>query len=94
MSVGHSGSIMSNPKAGASSRSPCKGFSTKLTKQRLKRGVLRGIVDLQGVINRPETTITPNPSSGQRSPSPEIGFRVEPLAVSLNPKEKSQWLTR
>jgi hypothetical protein len=60
---GRSGSIMSNTKGGAPSRSACEGFSTKLTKQRLKRGVLRGIVGLQGVINRylAETNDYPKP---------------------------------
>src|SRR3954462_3577641 len=40
-----------------------EGFFAKLTRQRLKRGVFRGIVDLQAAINRylAETNNTPKP---------------------------------
>ena len=50
-----------------------EGFFAKLTRRRLKRGVFKGIVDLQAAINRflAETTTTPSPSPGLpiRTPS-------------------------
>jgi len=46
-----------------------EGFFAKLTRQRLKRGVFKGIVDLQAAINRylAETNADPSPSPGPRS---------------------------
>ena len=43
-----------------------EGFFAKLTRQRLKRGVFRSVIDLQVPINRfvADTTSIPNPSSG------------------------------
>jgi transposase len=43
-----------------------EGFFAKLTRQRLKRGVFRSVIDLQVAINRfsPRQTSIPNPSSG------------------------------
>jgi hypothetical protein len=38
-----------------------EGFFTKLTWQRLKRGVFKGIVDLQAAINRYLTETNDNP---------------------------------
>src|SRR6266702_3674553 len=46
---------------------PSKAFSPCSTKRRLKRGVFKGVVDLQAAINRfviDTTTSSPNPSSG------------------------------
>jgi transposase len=49
-----------------------EGFFTKLTRQRLKRGVFKGIVDLQTAINRylAETNDSPYPSPGTPIPRP------------------------
>jgi transposase len=40
-----------------------EGFFAKLTRQRLKRGVLKGIVDLQTAINRYLAETNENPKS-------------------------------
>ena len=42
-----------------------EGFFPKLTRQRLKRGVLRSVIDLQIAINRfvAETNLNPKPGS-------------------------------
>ncbi len=49
-----------------------EGFFAKLTRQRLKRGVFKGIVDLQAAINRflAETNDNPSPSPGPPTPTP------------------------
>ena len=49
-----------------------EGFFAKLTRQRLKRGVFKGIVDLQAAINRylPKPTKTLSPSPGPPTPTP------------------------
>jgi transposase len=49
-----------------------EGFFAKLARQRLKRGVFNGIVDLQAAINAisPRPTTTPNPSPGPPIPMP------------------------
>jgi len=70
-----------------------EGFFAKLTRQRLKRGVFKGIVDLQAAINRflAETIRTPNPSPGPSIPTrslrrydAETGVRVDPLGSKPN----------
>jgi len=47
-----------------------EGFFAKLTKQRLKRGVFKGIVDLQAAINRylAETNDNPKPFTWTADP--------------------------
>jgi hypothetical protein len=47
-----------------------EGFFAKLTKQRLKRGVFKGIVDLQAAINRylAETNADPKPFTWTADP--------------------------
>jgi transposase len=49
-----------------------EGFFSKLTRQRLRRGVFRSIVDLQAAINAisTSTTMTPSPSCGPSPPTP------------------------
>jgi len=56
----------------ASRLNAVEGFFAKLTRQWLKRGVFRGIVDLQAAINRflAETTTTPIPLPGPPIPTP------------------------
>ena len=48
-----------------------ESFFAKLTKQRLKRGVFRSLVELQAAINRylADTNQTPSPSSGPPTPT-------------------------
>jgi hypothetical protein len=54
-----------------------EGFFAKLAKQQLKRGVFRGVVDLQATINRfvARPTNTPNPS-----PGPQTQAKSSPLS--------------
>jgi hypothetical protein len=59
-----------------------EGFFAKLAKQRLKRGVFRGVVDLQATINRfvGRPTNTPSPLSGPQtqtksSPLSDVGIK-------------------
>ena len=65
-----------------------EGFFAKLTRQRLKRGVFRSVIDPQVAINRfvAETTSIPNPSSGpptktrdRRCQTGEANVKVSPL---------------
>ena len=51
-----------------------EGFFAKLTRQRLKRGVFKGIVDLQAAINRylAETNENPKPFTWTADPDPII----------------------
>ena len=51
-----------------------EGFFAKLTRQRLKRGVFKGIVDLQAAINRfvRETNDKPKPFTWTADPDPII----------------------
>jgi hypothetical protein len=63
-----------------------EGFLAKLTRQRLKRGVFRSIVDLQAA-SCGKPTSTPNPSPGPPIPtksSPPSGAGTEPLASRLS----------
>ncbi|HEX4077405.1 MAG TPA: IS630 family transposase [Rhizomicrobium sp.] len=48
-----------------------EGFFAKLTKQRLKRGVFNGIVDLQAAINRYLTETNDNPKPFTRTADPD-----------------------
>ena len=69
-----------------------EGFFAKLTKQRLKRGVFKGIVDLQAAINRylAETNDNPKPFIWAADPDAiiekvatrEQALEVDPLASS------------
>ncbi len=54
----------------ASWRNPVEGFFAKLTRQRLKRGVFNGIVDLQAAINRflAKTNDNPKPFTWTTDP--------------------------
>ena len=65
-----------------------EGFFAKLTKQRLKRGVFKDIVDLQAAINRflTETNQTPDPSSGpliRTQSSKRLGVRARRWRCSV-----------
>ena len=53
------------------SGSAVQGFFAKLTRQRLKRGVFKGIVDLQAAINRylAETNENPKPFTCTADPN-------------------------
>jgi transposase len=71
-----------------------EGFFAKLTRQRLKRGVFKGIVDLQAAINRylAETNDNPKPFTWTADPDAiiekvrrETGVRVDPLSCSPLP---------
>jgi hypothetical protein len=63
--------------------------AAKLTRQRLKRGIFKGIVDLQAAINRflAETNDNPKPFTWTADPDAiieevrrgETGVRVDPL---------------
>ena len=57
---------------------PSKGFFAKLTKHRLKRGVFKGIVDLQTAINRylVETNDNPKPFIWTADPDAIIEKKV------------------
>jgi transposase len=67
-----------------------EGFFAKLTRQRLKRGVFKGIVDLQAAINRylAETNDNPaalhldrrSPCHYRKGPTRETGVKVDPLS--------------
>jgi transposase len=74
----------------ASRLNAVEGFFAKLTRQRRKRGVFSGIVDLQAAINRLPRRDQPKPQAlhldrrsrrhHRKSPARETGVRVDPLA--------------
>jgi len=49
-----------------------EGFFAKLTRQRLKRGVFKGIVDLQAAINRYLAETNDNPKPFTWTADPEL----------------------
>ena len=68
-----------------------EGFFAKLTRQRLKRGVFKGIVDLQAAINRYLAETNRKPKAlhldrrsrrhHRKGPARETGVRVDPLVA-------------
>src|SRR5204863_1949115 len=61
-------------------------FFAKLTRDRLRRGVFKGIVDLQAAINRysPKPTPTPSPSRGPPIPT-RLLRRYDAIMPSMLP---------
>ena len=64
------GSVSTSPRLQASWLNAVEGFFAKLTRQRLKRGVFKGIADLQATINRylAETNQNPKPFAWTADP--------------------------